>query len=359
MKQLIIISFICLLILSCSGKDILDFVTDDELGDDTIGNDISYDQNDVDKAVQQSPKIAKKPAIDDANDPEDEAEIASVPQDSDEIVIAEKPNEIDEISVPEKPLSKSGKKYADVKIHEKPVWAGSKYVMSKIFSKPATYWYKGPRKNKVLAKARRADSAKKRNFITQIGVKIAEENEKIEQQKAILVNLAMRTRYGYGISKDEKNWLKKLAEEYRVSNFNPSDINDLVELKTRVDIIPESLAIAQAALESAWGNSRFARTGNNYFGHWCFSQGCGIVPKRRDPGKTHEVKVFKDPAEAVEAYIRNLNTHSAYKNFRVARKNMGSRISGVKLANYLDKYSTSGPKYERLLQDIIIRNNLE
>jgi len=89
-----------------------------------------------------------------------------------------------------------------------------------------------------------------------------------------------------------------------------------------VDTIPPSLALAQAANESAWGTSRFARQAHNYYGQWCFEKGCGIVPDRRDANKSHEVAAFDSPRESVARYLHNLNSNSAYKSLRDIRSRL-------------------------------------
>ena len=123
-----------------------------------------------------------------------------------------------------------------------------------------------------------------------------------------------------------------------------------------------SLALAQAAKESGWGTSRFAREGNNYFGQWCYKAGCGIVPASRAPGRTHEVEAFDSPAESVASYMRNINTHSGYKSFREARKVQRSEadaLSGVALAAELSQYSERRDAYVAELRQLIVGNDLD
>ena len=132
-------------------------------------------------------------------------------------------------------------------------------------------------------------------------------------------------------------------------------------LLRRVDVVPPSLALAQAANESAWGTSRFARDGNNYFGQWCFEQGCGLVPKRRDEGRAHEVATFSSPVESVERYMANLNTHDAYRPLRERREQLRESeapITGIQLAAGLEKYSERGEEYIAELRSMIRFNNL-
>lgn len=115
--------------------------------------------------------------------------------------------------------------------------------------------------------------------------------------------------------------LLALSERYRIVLSDPPEPVELEELLQRVDLIPPSLALAQAAAESGWGTSRFAREGNNLFGEWCFREGCGMVPQRRRGGAQHEVASFDSVSGAIDSYFRNLNTHPAYASMRELRAN--------------------------------------
>ena len=138
---------------------------------------------------------------------------------------------------------------------------------------------------------------------------------------------------------------------------------ELVEtLLRRVDVVPVSLALAQAAKESGWGTSRFVREGNNLFGEWCFEEGCGIVPKARAPGRRHEVRSFESPQASVESYLRNINTHPGYRSLRGARKAQRETrkdLSGVALARELSQYSERREDYVTEVRNLIIGNDLE
>ncbi len=320
MKDKFLISFFLLLILAaCTAKEVIDFNDDGGIGD--VGDGIVTNQ-----IAPQGNMVASviKPRLKASN------QAFNVPV---------KPPVVNLNPVPEN-------------------FAYAKFG-NKIYTKPQSYWYSGLRKDKVIKKANRISSSKKRNFVSKIGLTVAEQNEKIESYKKAISILASKKLDGHNLSKKDKKWLSDLATMYDFKSFNPNSMKDINDLDTRVGIIPESLAIAQAAVESAWGSSRFAKQANNYFGQWCFTKGCGIVPSKRDNGKTHEVKVFKTPSEAVEAYIHNLNTHSAYKEFRIARKNLGTRVTGLELTNYLGRYSGVPGKYEKMLKSIIIKNNLD
>lgn len=155
--------------------------------------------------------------------------------------------------------------------------------------------------------------------------------------------------------------VKDIASEYGISPFDVENESNWIILLKRVDIVPTSLALAQAAIETSWGTSRFAREANNYFGQWCFTKGCGLVPAKRNSGARHEVMSFNSPEEAVASYIHNLNIHPAYKRFREKRAQLRAAdkpISGIVLANGLRHYSAHGKTYVKSLQRIIRQNNL-
>ncbi len=152
----------------------------------------------------------------------------------------------------------------------------------------------------------------------------------------------------------EKKWLKRKFKQYGVLN------NDLSSLKVRMDEIPVSMAIAQAAKETGWGTSRFAQEGNALFGQWTWS-GEGIKPAAADNNSTHKVMKFKVLQASVKAYHRNLNTHSSYKEFRIARAELrdeNKKLDSLMLSNHLDKYAETGKEYVKILQQIIKQNQL-
>ena len=137
-------------------------------------------------------------------------------------------------------------------------------------------------------------------------------------------------------------------------------LKDLSILKIRIDEIPVSLALAQAAKETGWGTSRFAQEGNALFGQWTWS-GEGIKPANAEDDSTHKVMRFKILQASVKAYQRNLNTHSSYKDFRSARAELrdeGKKLDSMILTEYLDKYAETGKEYVKILQQIIRQNDL-
>lgn len=154
--------------------------------------------------------------------------------------------------------------------------------------------------------------------------------------------------------------LASLVTKYRVDA--ESEQEQLKQLEHKVNAIPPSLVLAQAANESAWGTSRFARLGNNLFGQWCFSKGCGIVPNARNTGASHEVAKFASPAESIASYIRNLNSHPTYQVLRDARHEQlaqQSYATGHHIAEGLVNYSERGEEYVKEIRAMIRFNKLE
>ncbi len=155
-------------------------------------------------------------------------------------------------------------------------------------------------------------------------------------------------------TKIEKKWLASKFKQYGVVN------RDLSTLKIRMDEVPISMTIAQAAKETGWGTSRFAQEGNALFGQWTWS-GEGIKPLGADSDATHKVMRFRVLQASVKAYQRNLNTHSSYKDFRSARAELredNKKLNSLILSEHLDKYAETGKEYVKILQKIIKQNNL-
>ena len=217
------------------------------------------------------------------------------------------------------------------------------------------------RKNKIVKpitigllpkEIKKIENTKKRKnlFIKIVLPLILEENNRIKlDRKRLFVILNKNNN-----SKSEKEWLKKKFKQYGVLN------NDLSTLKIRMDEIPVSIAIAQAAKETGWGTSRFALEGNALFGQWTFS-GEGIKPAAADIDAKHKVMKFKVLKASVRAYQRNLNTHSSYKKFRKERaiqRDNDEKLNSIELVKYLDKYAETGDEYTKVLKKIIEQNSL-
>ena len=190
---------------------------------------------------------------------------------------------------------------------------------------------------------------RKEIFIKIILPLILEENKQIISNRNKLFRILGKVNN----TKSEKKWLNKKLKEYNIKN------TDLSELKIRMDIIPVSLAIAQAAKETGWGTSRFAKEGNALFGQWTYSEN-GLEPLDSVEGE-HKVARFNVLQASVRAYKLNLNTHKVYKNFRKARAELrekGEEIDSLKLAKFLNKYAETGKQYTEILEKIIKQNSL-
>ena len=200
---------------------------------------------------------------------------------------------------------------------------------------------------------RMIENTKKRKdlFIQIVLPLILKENNNIKLDRKKLFSIINKSHN----SNIEKKWLDKKYKQYGV----PS--KDLSTLKTRMDEVPVSLAIAQAAKETGWGTSRFAQEGNALFGQWTWS-GEGLKPKEADKNEGHKVMRFNVLQASVRAYQRNINTHSTYREFRKARaelRDQGKPLDSLILAKYLNEYAETGNQYVDVLQKIIKQNNLK
>ena len=193
---------------------------------------------------------------------------------------------------------------------------------------------------------------KRKEFFIQIILPlIIQENNNIRLDRRTLFNIINKSNN----SASEIKWLENKYKQYGVNS------RDLSVLKIRMDEIPTSLAIAQAAKETGWGTSRFAQEGNALFGQWTWS-GEGLKPKNAEKGEGHKVMKFNVLQASVRAYQRNLNTHSTYKAFRKARaefRDLNKPLDSIELSKYLNKYAETGNQYVEVLQKIIMQNKLK
>ena len=227
--------------------------------------------------------------------------------------------------------------------------------------KSTNYSLKDVRKNKLVKpisltllpkEIKKIENSKKRKdlFIQIILPLVIKENNNIKLDRKKLFSILNKNKN----TKAENAWINSKFKQYGVVN------KDLSTLKVRMDEVPVSMAIAQAAKETGWGTSRFALEGNALFGQWTWS-GEGIKPLGADDDTTHKVMRFKVLQASVRAYQRNLNTHPSYKNFRSARAELRDeekKLDSIILTEYLDKYAETGKEYVRVLQQIIKQNNL-
>jgi len=227
--------------------------------------------------------------------------------------------------------------------------------------KSTNYNLEDVRKNKLVkpisltllpAEITKIENAKKRKelFIQIILPLVIEENNNIKSDRNKLFTILNKSKN----TKAEQNWLNSKFKQYGVVN------KDLSTLKIRMDEVPVSMAIAQAAKETGWGTSRFAQEGNALFGQWTWS-GDGIKPSDADNDSTHKVMRFNVLQASVKAYQRNLNTHSSYRDFRSARAELrdnGEELDSIILSEHLDEYAETGKEYVKILQQIIRQNKL-
>jgi Bax protein len=202
---------------------------------------------------------------------------------------------------------------------------------------------------------------KKQQFFDFLQDYVRYENSLVSDLRLRLLSYAEIVGDGVPLSGRERQWVIDLAVIYGVEAQTTNDQGLVKELLLSVDVIPASLVLAQAANESAWGTSRFALEGNNIFGQWCFVEGCGIIPKRRIEGATHEVKSFASIEAAIEGYFLNINSHNLYVDFREERarlRRLGLSLNSIELAEGLENYSQRGANYIDEVQTLIYQNNL-
>ncbi|MEQ8440683.1 MAG: glucosaminidase domain-containing protein [Alphaproteobacteria bacterium] len=190
---------------------------------------------------------------------------------------------------------------------------------------------------------------------------VLQANEQIRADRARIIDLQAALAAGEALKRDDALWLAGMFGQYGVETEDVPN-GDFETLLRRVDIIAPSLALAQAAIESGWGTSRFAREGNALFGQWVYDDDAdGIVPAARPEGMSHRIRAFETPLQSVVAYMRNLNTHRAYRPMRDIRERLrrqGAPINGMTLAEGLESYSEKGREYIDMVRSMINANNL-
>ena len=202
---------------------------------------------------------------------------------------------------------------------------------------------------------------KKRLFFLSILPMVLIINEEISQERELLLDIYQAMDAKEPLSEDQKNFLWALARKYKVKGDLLTNHKACDNLRMRVDILPPSLVLAQAATESGYGTSRFAQMGNNLFGEWTFTPGTGLIPKDRPDGATYEVRRFDSIFESLQSYMTNINTHWAYRNLREKRAQLreaGTSPKGVDLATGLERYSERGDAYIEDIKTMIRLNRL-
>ncbi|NQU60110.1 MAG: glucosaminidase domain-containing protein [Rhodospirillales bacterium] len=202
----------------------------------------------------------------------------------------------------------------------------------------------------------RESRVKKSLFFRTVLPLVLQANEEILRDRRRLWNIHFQKSLGLKLGPADRLWMMVIAERYGVKS---GSIENLLQ---RVDIIPPSLALAQAAEESGWGTSRFVREGNAVFGQWTFSDNGSLVPARRDQDKFHKIRAFPSLLESVRAYARNLNTHAAYRKMRRVRHSFrlaGQPLEGLLMVESMKSYSQKGDEYVKKIKTLIEANDLQ
>lgn len=230
--------------------------------------------------------------------------------------------------------------------------------MHEVDAVPRTFLTKLPDNLPDLADSKR----RKQMFVSAMLPIILRANELIIADRGRLLAIRDRLEDGDTEGKRQRIWLEKLAKRHRVKLTTPATVDQIDRLLFKVDIIPPSLALAQAAMESGWGTSYFAQEGNALFGEWVWGDAEGILPRARDDGKTHKIKSFEYLLDSVRSYMTNLNRHKSYRDLRDRRAELRSHnlvVTGTALAPALVDYSERGTDYVSDILSIIDFNDLD
>lgn len=188
---------------------------------------------------------------------------------------------------------------------------------------------------------------------------IHESNRLILDDREMVINIEKKFLRA-DLNENEVNETVRIAVKYKL-DYSTIDLKLFRDLKQRINIIPVSLALAQAIVESGWGQSRFALEGNALYGQWTTNEQKGIIPEDRDEDKTHAVRKFENLQQSVQAYMHNINTHRAYYSFRVVRR-IAERVQYTDpisaKVKFLAAYAEIGQEYVDKLELIIESNKL-
>lgn len=203
---------------------------------------------------------------------------------------------------------------------------------------------------------------RKKMFISSLLPLVLRANELIIEDRGRLLTIRDRVEREGAAGKRQRQWLQQMARRYRVKISDPVTLNEIDTLLFRADVIPPSLALAQAAMETGWGTSYFAQEGNALFGEWTWTQENGILPRGREDGKTHKIKSFEYLLDSIISYMTNLNRHNSYKSLRERRAELREHrlmLTGPALAPSLASYSERGHDYVNDILSIIDYNDLD
>lgn len=237
-----------------------------------------------------------------------------------------------------------------------------------LMSLPATHWFGDD--HELTSTTFLPDFAaieqtpeRKAQFLEMLRPLVEEKNAKLSKSRERLLKIKAEWEATQTLTGVNKRNMEKLREKFHVTYTTyPEDERAIEILLLRVDVIPVSMVLAQAAVESGWGTSRFAEEAHNLFGHWCYTPGCGLVPSRRAAHAKHEVKKFNSVEESLTAYFNNINTHNAYRQWRQLRaklRNEPTQFTGGTMVAELGSYSSRGSAYIQELLTVIRTNKLE
>lgn len=230
--------------------------------------------------------------------------------------------------------------------------------MQRVDEVPRTFLTRLPENLPDIRDAKR----RKQQFVSTMLPIILRANELIVADRGRLLEIRERIETEGAAGKRQRNWLEGLARKHRVKLASPATVEQIDTLLFRVDVIPPSLALAQAAMESGWGTSYFAQQGNALFGEWTWNEEEGILPRQRDEGKTHRIKSFEYLLDSVRSYMVNLNRHKSYRELRERRAELRDHdlvLTGTALAPSLIDYSERGKDYVNDILSIIEYNDLD
>jgi len=200
----------------------------------------------------------------------------------------------------------------------------------------------------------RNSKVKKAAFVNTLLPKIQKAEKQILSDRAFIEKFFKKYIFTYSLkSRTDLMHLIKISRKYRIKQmYNEA------EYLSKVDTIPVSLVLAQSAVESAWGDSRFAKEGNNLFGEWTWGK-IGIIPAGRDENATHRLRIFPTLDASISRYMLNLNRHRSYKDFRTLRshkRNINKPFTGLDAASKMTNYSQMREVYNRLIANVIRGN---
>lgn len=197
---------------------------------------------------------------------------------------------------------------------------------------------------------------KKEAFFSFLAPLVQVENSIIELERRYVLFIQDKIQKGESLTPKQRKQFQTIAQRYQVDLDRNNMAGTFTVLLRRIDVVPVTLVLVQAANESGWGTSRFAREGLNFFGQWCFSKGCGLVPDARVEGMTHEVRKFASVNASVRSYLRNINTHPAYfelRRLREAQRASNKELRALDLTPGLLSYSERGEDYVNELNFMI------